>query len=145
MASVSVRSSLWDLPAPTRGSRCGLEANHACWPFQYFPWRTCGTSRKLYPRVGCWLSATGGTVRSTGHRLLLWTRSTVRLYKTKKEEKGLCVKKSMHIRLTHAKDMLCVQLLRYLFMATTNSRPYLTASKAAMPMHTGKIKQPFDF
>lgn len=94
MAGMSVRSSLWNLPAPTRGNRCGLEAGNARWPFQYFPSRTCGTLRKLYPGVGCWLSATGGTVRRTGHCWLFWTQSTVRQYTAKREQKGLCIKKN---------------------------------------------------
>lgn len=146
MTSVSVRSCLGDLLAPTRGSHCELETDNACWPLQYFPWRMCGTLRKLYPRVGCWLSATGGAVRSTGQCLLLRTQSTVRQYKTKREQKGLCIKKkSMRVRLTHAKDMFCVQLLCFLFIASTNSKPYLTASKAVMPTPSSKIKQPFDF
>lgn len=60
MAGVSVRSCLGDLLAPTRGSHRGLEADNACRPLQYLPWRMCGTLRKLYPRVGCRLSATRG-------------------------------------------------------------------------------------
>lgn len=68
--------------------------------------------------------------------LLFWAQPTVRQYKTKGEQKCACK--------THAKD-ICVLLFCYLGIARTHSKPYLTASTAVMPMHSSKVKQPFDF
>lgn len=140
---MSVRSSLWDLPALPRGSRCGLQpAGNTRWPFPYFPWRRCRNSGERYPRVGCWLSATGGAMRSTGHcfyRLSPQWDTT----RQKGSRRVCALKKSAHIRLTRAKDMLCVQLLRHLFIARTNSIP--NCFRAVMPKHSSKIKQPFGF
>lgn len=53
--------------------------------------------------------------------------------------------KSVHVRLTHAKDTFCVPLLCYLGIASASSKPYLTASTAVMPTLSSKVKQPFDF
>lgn len=66
------------------------------------------------------------------------SQPTVRQYKTKREQ-------SVHVRLTHAKDIFCVLLLCYLGIAGTHSKPYLTASTAVMPVLTRKVKQPFNF
>lgn len=66
------------------------------------------------------------------------SQPTVRQYKTKREQ-------SVHVGLTHAKDIFCVLLLCYLGIASTHSKPYLTASTAVMPVLTRKVKQPFNF
>lgn len=65
--------------------------------------------------------------------------------KTAQESKRVYVLKEKSMRVKHAKHMLCVQLLHYLLIASTNSKAYLTAPKALMPVHSSKIKQPFDF
>lgn len=50
LKGLCVNAPLWDLPAHTRASCCGLRTENRFWPFQCFPWRTCGISRKLHPR-----------------------------------------------------------------------------------------------